>query len=291
MSEVNPAERVALHFRLDALLDRRERIEAHQAGCYARGVEPMPLHGKAADLNARDAYAACLALARDLSGPMLPWLALDPFLEYSDPARLLLMLRDRLALARSVLEPSGEPPVVTGPAGSGWDSTVVLGGRSYLDLAGIGDELLALAQGDTSNLFAPAQRVAGQPAKRHQVARARLRALELDRLWAWENNQRPEGHRVMPSVWRPAIVEAFGASGWGAIEKWEGLCRRTLGGELVSYLLTVASMGMLNGAGPSTSPTAEQVIAGGQRLRDLTRASKGEGRRKRQARRTAAPTT
>jgi hypothetical protein len=49
-----PAERVALHVRLDALLDRRERIEAHQAGCYARGAEPMPPHGKAADLNARD---------------------------------------------------------------------------------------------------------------------------------------------------------------------------------------------------------------------------------------------
>lgn len=291
MSGVDSAERVALHARLDALLDRRDRIEAHQAECYARGVEPMPPPGKAADLNAKGAYAACLAFTRDLSGPMLPWLALDPFHEHSAPARLLLMLRDRLALARPLLEPSGEPPVVMGPAEPGWDSTIVLGGRTYLDLVAIGSELLALAQGDTSDLFAPAPRVAGQPAKRHQVARARLHALEFDRLRAWENSRRPEDQRVTPAAWRPAIVEAFGASGWGAIEKWEGLCRRTMGGELVSYLLTGASMGMLNGDGPCTAPTAEQIIDGGQRLRELTRASKGEGRRKRRARGTAAPTT
>ena len=291
MSGMDSAQRMAFHGRLDALLDRRERIEAHQAECYARGVEPMPPPGKAADLNARNAYAACFALLRDLSGPMLPWLALDPFQEYPAPARLLLMLRDRLALAGQVLEPSGDPPVVTGPVCPGCDSTVVVGGRARLDLAAIGRELLALAQGDTSDLFAPAPRVAGQPAKRHQISRARLRALELDRLRAWENSRQPEDQRVSPAAWRQAIVQAFGASGWAAIEKWEGLCRRTLGGELVSYLLTAASMGMLNGDGPCAGPTADQVTDDGQRLLGLTRASKGESRRKRRTRGTAAPMT
>jgi hypothetical protein len=241
-------DRAALHVRLDKLLDRRERIEAHTAGCYARNVAPMPPPGRISDYNPRDAYSACLTLARDVAGPMLPWLAFPSFPEYQPGPAQLLALQDRLNLALSLLEPSGKRPVVRGKRAR----AMVLGrrwrdwrlGAPPLDVATIRTELLALAHGDTSDLFAPAiQRVAGQQAKRHQLARARLRALENDRFRHWENARRPENERECPAAWRSAIIAAFGASDWDTVRKWKALCRGTLGSAAVEMYLVAAEMG------------------------------------------------
>ncbi len=285
---MDPAERAALHARLDELLDRRERIEAHTVGSYARGVYPTPPLGRVADHNPRDAYAACLAFARDVGGPLLPWLAFDPFPEYPPNVARLLALRDRLSLARPLLEPSGEPPVVPGPSEAGWDSAVTLGASTRLDLAAIGAELFALAQGDTSDLFAPAPRDPGQQAKRHQLARARLRALELDQFRKGENARRPKGERERPGAWRPAILNAFGESEWDTVRKWKGLCLRDLGGPTVGLLLAAAEMGLPEW---ERGPRWEQLTErGGQHLKDLERASAGAERAKRKPRTARART-
>lgn len=245
-------KRAELHLRLDELLDRRERLEA----LYQSEALVMP-----ALENARDVYAACLSFAADVCGPTLPWASVRNFgPEYAGNAGVLLALRDRLALARPLLESAGGERTLFDVYGRDWGIEA-----TPLDIEAIRHELLVLARGDTSDLFAPQPRKPGQSAKRYQLARLKLRALEYDRIRANEGVGR-EARQL-------EILEAFGLHDWERVRKWRGLCRKALGTGMVELLLASASLGTLEDS--EGLPTDEAIRKDGAEYQRLAREAKG----------------
>jgi hypothetical protein len=282
---MDPAERAALHTRLDQLLDRREEIEAHVIGRFSRNLSSFH-EDRAGPLDPRAAYKECVCLARAVAGPIIPWRVGRRQGSYSpvdrSEAETLADLRDWLNLLSPLLKPNGDPPElpVAGPLEASWRL-----GEWPVDVDAIETELFHLIQGGTSDLFAPARRLPGQSAKPYLLATARMFALVLDRLYA----QQPVYARTAAATWRARIAAAFGVGAWGTIEKWEGLCRRHLGDWQVDSMLRAASV--------NTSPEQygldldEATRACGARFQQVARALKGGDRNRRQPRKPKAPTT
>lgn len=281
-ASASPNDRATLHARLDALLDRRERIEARMyAACPSEPLRPLPTRPR--ELDPRAVYSDFLALAADASGPVLPWLAFTPFtsrgsfLELTDHAGRLRALRDRLLLARALLEPLGERPVVTCDGGVQWTL-----GAPPLDVADLAAELSGLANGDRSDVFAPdpsaPARKQGDRPKRMALARARFRAFELDELFRYENAALSEDKREPEAAWRARIAEAFGVSSWHTIRQWEEPCRETLDAGLVEFLLmSIRAFGILDGGGGLSA--AERIRIDGDAHRAVAKRSKTVGQR------------
>jgi hypothetical protein len=244
-------KRAELHQRLDRLIDLRERVEA----LYRGEAVPMPPLK-----NARDAYTECLSFAADVCGPTLAWASVRDFgMGYAGNTAVLLALRDRLTLARPLLESPGGKRTVSDDEGETWVIEAM-----PLDIEAIGRELLLLAKGDVSELFAPLPRKPGQSAKRYQLNRAKLRALEFERVRAHEGVGREARHRE--------ILDAFGVHDWERIRKWRGLCRKALGEGMVELLLASASLGILEDG--ELLSTSEAIRKNGLEYQRLAREAK-----------------